>query len=170
MSVIGLCAKRSLGLFPWYPCKPRFSIDGCPEQICAWGDNTILVSPGRHHLRVWCASTARSSSFPTTLDRELNVADIRIDVPEAQTLRVVYMTAWHRHLVGKLDVVGTSDIGTPPAAAAPAPYAVAAPPASPAPRPGWHPDPAGRHGHRWWDGQQWTPTVADQDTRSYDPL
>jgi hypothetical protein len=26
---------------------------------------------------------------------------------------------------------------------------------------GWHPDPTGRHQHRWWDGARWTDAVAD---------
>ena len=25
---------------------------------------------------------------------------------------------------------------------------------------GWHPDPAGRHQHRWWDGAAWTTHVS----------
>ncbi len=27
--------------------------------------------------------------------------------------------------------------------------------------PGWHPDPSGRHEHRFWDGSSWTASVAD---------
>jgi hypothetical protein len=28
-------------------------------------------------------------------------------------------------------------------------------------QPGWHPDPGGRHEHRYWDGSRWTDDVAD---------
>src|SRR5919202_1517493 len=35
---------------------------------------------------------------------------------------------------------------------------------------GWHPDPVGRHEHRYWDGSQWTDHVADQGQMSTDPL
>jgi uncharacterized membrane protein len=34
----------------------------------------------------------------------------------------------------------------------------------------WHPDPAGKHDHRWWDGQRWTEHVADAGVASVDPL
>ena len=36
--------------------------------------------------------------------------------------------------------------------------------------PGWHPDPMGRHEHRYWDGTQWTDNVADQGEMSMDPV
>src|SRR3954451_15609782 len=36
--------------------------------------------------------------------------------------------------------------------------------------PGWHPDPLGRHEHRYWDGERWTDNVADQGNMSTDPL
>lgn len=26
---------------------------------------------------------------------------------------------------------------------------------------GWHPDPTGRHQHRWWNGSAWTDQVAE---------
>jgi hypothetical protein len=29
--------------------------------------------------------------------------------------------------------------------------------------PGWHPDPGGQSGWRWWDGRQWTGHVTDTD-------
>ncbi len=34
----------------------------------------------------------------------------------------------------------------------------------------WHPDPTGRHEHRYWDGEQWTDHVADAGEASTDPL
>ena len=40
---------------------------------------------------------------------------------------------------------------------------VAGPPAA------WHPDPYGRHEHRWWDGMQWTASVSDQGVVATDP-
>ena len=47
-----------------------------------------------------------------------------------------------------------------PAAAAPAPVT---PPAA------WHPDPTGRHQHRYWDGTRWTDWVADGGVTGRDP-
>ena len=35
--------------------------------------------------------------------------------------------------------------------------------------PGWHPDPAGRHELRWWDGSTFTDQVADGGVTSTDP-
>jgi hypothetical protein len=34
----------------------------------------------------------------------------------------------------------------------------------------WHPDPSGRHDHRYWDGTQWTDHVADAGVASNDPV
>lgn len=34
----------------------------------------------------------------------------------------------------------------------------------------WHPDPSGRHQHRYWDGASWTDHVADNGRQSTDPL
>jgi len=34
----------------------------------------------------------------------------------------------------------------------------------------WHPDPTGRHRHRWWDGARWTELVADDGLTGSDPL
>jgi hypothetical protein len=35
---------------------------------------------------------------------------------------------------------------------------------------GWHPDPTGRHQHRYFDGTNWTDTVADDGRTSSDPV
>jgi len=35
-------------------------------------------------------------------------------------------------------------------------------------RPGWLPDPLGRHQHRWWDGSSWTDAVVNDNTPSRD--
>lgn len=51
-----------------------------------------------------------------------------------------------------------------------APMAPALPPAPPAPAGGWHPDPAGRHELRWWDGHRWTESVSDAGSPGSDPL
>ena len=36
--------------------------------------------------------------------------------------------------------------------------------------PDWHPDPAGRHQYRYWDGRSWTDHVADNGQQAIDPL
>lgn len=35
---------------------------------------------------------------------------------------------------------------------------------------GWHPDPTGRHQHRYWDGRSWTEHVASNGATSTDPM
>jgi hypothetical protein len=42
--------------------------------------------------------------------------------------------------------------------------------AATAPAPGWHPDPSGRHEHRYWNGATWTDAVSDQGVTSSEPL
>ena len=165
MSGIQLRCKVFPGAFLLYFCKPRFSIDGSYEQIVSWGENPIPVPPGRHSLRVWY----NYITGPT------NVADTVVDVPP-EGLQVVYKTRWLVFLPGKLEVLGPGG--------GPAPYGhegAYAPQGGPGPVPqqqaaagapgaGWNPDPSGRHQHRWWDGSQWTPTVADNGVTAEDPL
>lgn len=38
------------------------------------------------------------------------------------------------------------------------------------PAPGWHPDPARRFEHRFWDGTRWTEHVSSRGVRSTDPI
>ena len=56
------------------------------------------------------------------------------------------------------------------ASAARAPVPVPPAPPSGHPPAGWHPDPAGRHWWRWWDGIDWTDHVADGGSPFVDPL
>lgn len=60
-------------------------------------------------------------------------------------------------------------IAATPSGPAPVGWGSAAAPGA-APPPAWYADPAGRHAHRYWDGAQWTPHVADGEQTSYDPL
>jgi hypothetical protein len=173
MSGIQLRCKIFPGAFLLYLCKPRFSIDGSPEQICTWGENPIGVPPGRHHLRVWF----KYITGPT------NVADLVLDIPPGQPVRVVYKSRWLVFLPGKIAIEGAASgayagaagaVGQPVGGPMPggpmpgeAPAAVPAAAATPA---GWNPDPSGRHQHRWWDGTRWTPAVADNGVTSDDPI
>src|SRR5688500_18577135 len=36
--------------------------------------------------------------------------------------------------------------------------------------PGWHPDPRGRHEHRYWDGTKWTDHVSDEGVTGQDEI
>jgi hypothetical protein len=63
--------------------------------------------------------------------------------------------------------------------AGPPVYPGAGPPAYPtgppiyptaAPPPGWHPDPSGRHQHRYWDGARWTEHISNGGVAGTDPV
>ncbi|HYF47297.1 MAG TPA: DUF2510 domain-containing protein, partial [Acidimicrobiales bacterium] len=60
-------------------------------------------------------------------------------------------------------------VSPPPVEDRPAPSTRPAPPPG-LPPAGWHPDPAGRHWWRWWDGVDWTEHVADGGSPFVDPL
>jgi len=220
MSGLQLRCKVFPLAFLLYLFKPRFSIDGSPEQVCSWGENSIPLAPGRHSLRVWY----KYITGPT------NVADAVIDVPP-EGLRMVYKTRWIIFLPGLLEPVGPAAGGPqhygqqaqpgygqqpqqpygqqqpaygqqpqqpqqaqqpygqnpsgpyPGAGGAPsggfpagggpsggAPAVAPTPQPSQAPPAGWNPDPSGRHQHRYWDGSQWTSSVADNGVTTDDPL
>jgi len=194
MSAIQLRCKVFPLAFLLYLFKPRCSIDGGPEQILGWGENTVPVPPGRHSVRVWY----KYITGPT------NVADAVFDVPP-EGLGLVYKTRWIIFLPGILEPVAPAyGQGMPYGQGAPSPYgqqqaalpqqqpyapqqyvpqaaqpqAQAQPLAQPQPQPqaaqappaGWNPDPSGRHQHRYWDGSQWTATVADNGVTTEDPL
>lgn len=166
MGAIQLRCKVFPGAFLLYLCKPRVAIDNSYEQIVQWGENTLGVPPGRHHLRVWF----NYITGPT------NVGDVLVDVSEGQPARVVYKTRWMIFLPGKLEVEGLPlqggypYAGGAPAAIPQAPQALPQAQAASQAPPGWNPDPVGRHEHRWWDGQRWTSAVADRGVTSDDPL
>jgi hypothetical protein len=70
----------------------------------------------------------------------------------------------NRKNIGRIHEAIVAALGTAPGAQ-PVGGAPAAPPVG-----AWHPDPAGRHELRWWDGQRWTESVSDGGATSTDPL
>ena len=61
-------------------------------------------------------------------------------------------------------VLGYGSPGAGPRASSPGP------PVPGAARPGWHPDPVGRHQHRYWDGTEWTEHIANNGASGVDPV
>jgi hypothetical protein len=171
VSAIHLRCKVFPGAFLLYLCTPRVSIDHGAEQICRSGEQAIPVAPGRHLVRVWFNYIVG----PT------NIGELVVDVAPGQPVPIVYKTRWLVFLPGKLEVVGVpqqyAQTQAPqygPAQQYAQTQAQQYTPAQPQPQPqvaaGWHRDPSGRHEHRWWDGRQWTPSVADGGATSTDPL
>lgn len=183
MASVQLRCKVFPGAFFLYLCKPRVSINGSPEQILTWGENTVPVPPGRYHLRVWF----------NYLTGATNTAQIVVDVAEGQAVPLVYKTRWLVFLPGKLEFVAApyaaSQQQMPPQQQMPQqqmPQQPMAPQQGAAPQQpqgaagqaqqstgtpqGWNADPTGRHQHRWWDGTAWTAAVADDGVTSQDPL
>ncbi len=173
MAVIQLRCKAMTGAWLTSFCRARYSLDGGPEVLCAWGDNMVYVPPGQHHLRVWynyIGPTNRGETVLATSD-------------ERPTF-VVYTTRWNIFLKGKMEVDGMLVAangaplgpgpsaalipgGPPIAGAAPAPGQAQAQAQNP---PAWHPDPTRRHELRWWDGQAWSGSVSDNGVVTTDPV
>jgi hypothetical protein len=129
--------------------KPKLQLDGYDPVQGPWGTGVLPVPPGRHQLKCW---------FTWGLFSHGGQASIEVDVPEGALVRLRYRApTWFVFLKGKWRQDET-------VAFSPSPFA----PAAPALGPGWHPDPSGRHGLRYWDGSAWTPNVSDGGVASTD--
>lgn len=69
-----------------------------------------------------------------------------------------------------LELGSAATVPTPAATETDAPAAAGVEPATDGPAAGWYADPAGRHGHRWWDGTGWTDRVSDGGVEGTDPV
>ena len=157
--------------------KPKASINGGQPFPISWGTTPVPVAPGRYQVDVWLPYL-----FFTTMGKNGAV----IDVPAGGAVRVSWRSPWLVFLQGKITVAGPWPLaeGAPGSQAAPwaggagagggswsggvptaQPVAAAAPGAG-----AWHPDPTGRHQHRWYDGAAWTDQVADNGANSTDPI
>jgi hypothetical protein len=185
MAVIQLRCKAMTGAWLTSLCTARYSLDGGPEVLCAWGDNMLHVAPGQHHLRVWY------KYIGTT-----NLGETVLTATEERPTLVVYTTRWNVFLKGKMEVDGMfvapngAPLGPGPSAAlipggpmAPgmppghgmpphdaAPVSASASAQSAGNPPAWHPDPTRRHELRWWDGQAWSGSVSDDGVVTTDPV
>ena len=144
--------------------KPALELDGGQPVRVGWGVTQIPVTPGRHQVVAYC---------PYLFFRRMGESAIVLDVVPGQVVQATWSAPWLAFLQGRWT--------SPTAAAAPASAHVSAqhmpmqqtPPqpavtaAAPA---GWHPDPTGRHQHRYWDGRAWTANVATNGTTATDPI
>ncbi|HEX2578136.1 MAG TPA: DUF2510 domain-containing protein [Aquihabitans sp.] len=149
--------------------KPQASIDGSAPFPVRWGPNLIPVPPGRHQVEVWVPYL-----FLTRMGRNGAI----VDVPPGGVVQVTWRAPWLVFFQGKIGVAGPFPLGgaaaaplAAPPSLAPATAAAAATPAPATAGPaGWHPDPAGRHEQRYYDGSTWTEHVVDAGTQTTDPL
>jgi hypothetical protein len=96
-------------------------------------------------------------------------------VPAGGAMRVSWRSPWLVFLQGKVQVAGPWPLAEGAPGQQSAPWAGGTPAAQPvaaaaASGGGWHPDPTGRHQHRWYDGSAWTDQVADNGANSTDPI
>jgi uncharacterized protein DUF2510 len=139
------------GFFPLafilFFCTPHFSIDGSPPIRGKWGDNLFPVAPGRHEVTAW---------YPYGFIKRASKATLIVDVAQGQVAQLTYRPniLYIVFLAGRLKQVGVRPIQVQAAAAQPA---------------GWHPDPAGRHQMRYWNGSGWTDDVSDAGVAAKDP-
>lgn len=113
-----------------------------------------------------------------TLAAALRSGQVRffLSVAGGFVLFTAVVWAYGRHLARRPEPFGEA-AGAPQAAPRSAPAEEDSPPAEgtgeagPAvPPAAWHPDPTGRHQHRYWDGARWTAWVADAGITGRDPL
>jgi hypothetical protein len=94
MSTINLVTKFFPLAFILYFFPPRVEVDGGPAQKLRWGQNTLEVAPGTHHLTVY---------YPYLfIIRKANRADIDVTVAEGQTVTVTYKSRWLVFIPGKI--------------------------------------------------------------------
>lgn len=160
------------GFFPLafllYLFPPKCSIDGSADISLRWGDNSLPLAPGRHHVRVW---------FPYIFVRQCGAAETVLDVGDTGLALEYKAPMWWMFSPGKLAIPGYGPAPSAVGGAMPHVYhqpqpgptgpPAAAPGATPA---GWHADPTGRFEHRYWDGQAWTAHVARGGTQGSDPI
>jgi hypothetical protein len=157
----GLEIKAGFIFFAWilYFVKPQFSIDGSPPIQGQWGDNLIPVAPGRHQIVAW---------YPYFFIKQASRAELVVDVAQGQVAQLTYRphVLYIVFLAGRLKQIGVRAIQGP-AAAAQLPQSAAG---GAGQAPGWHPDPAGRHEMRYWNGTGWTEDVSDKGVAAKDPV
>jgi hypothetical protein len=129
-----------------FPAK--MSIDGSAPIPASWSTNLVPVTPGRHTVKFWWLAYWFLPS---------NSAELVVDVPAGQVVQLVYKPRWLIFIAGVLQAIGVRGMVNQAGAAATAQAA------------GWHPDPAGRHEMRYWNGSGWTDDVSDAGVAAKDP-
>jgi hypothetical protein len=96
MATINLKTRFFILAFVYYIFPPRVVIDGGEAQKVRWGDNTLQVTPGNHHLKIY---------FRWLWIITAGKAKFDVSVQEGQTVDVVYKApSWFVFLPGKVKV------------------------------------------------------------------
>jgi hypothetical protein len=141
----------ALTLFTLYLFSPKISIDGSQPMPAKWGDNLVPMTPGRHLISFW---------WPLYWVIPASRAQLVVDIQPGQVAQLLYQPRWIWFLEGRMQQVGVRPMQVGAAGA------IAGSAAQPA---AWHPDPAGRHELRYWNGTAWTDDVSDGGVTTKDP-
>ena len=129
--------------------KPQVSINGAPPFQTRWGQTPVPVPPGRYQVEVW---------LPYLFFTQMGKNGVIVDVPPGGAVRVWWRAPWLVFLKGTITV---EDLSAVDARQDPTVSAAAG---------GWHPDPAGRHEQRYFDGTGWTDHVVSGGVQSTDAV
>jgi len=153
-------------------------------SLMSWGENLGVqvgqLEPGVMQVAIrsdvkfglvdWGKNAKNINQFFAALDAELGLTGPLPGVPPQPTppsqMTPQQMSPGPHGAMSPRPVFNPG-VGVPgPGPCGPAPVA----PAAPGPPAGWHPDPAGRHEYRYWDGVAWTDQVSDAGAVASDPL
>ena len=138
-----------LSIFTIYLFQPKIVLDGGQPIPAKWGVNHVPVMPGRHAVKVY---------WPAYWFIPSNVAEVSVDAPQGQVAQLRYHVNWLFFLPGSMEQTGVRT------------FVQQQPTAVPQTAAGWHPDPAGKHELRYWDGSAWTDDVSDGGVAAKDSL
>jgi hypothetical protein len=168
-AAIHVDATHSALQFVLSGCTPVASIDGGQPFAIRWNQPTpVGVAAGAHRVTVWC---------PYAGSPQMGLASVDVQLAPGQGVLATWAAPGTALGQGTFSLAGAA---APPAA--PQQYGQQqygqqqysqSPPQygqqQAAPSAGWHPDPAGRYAHRWWDGTRWSDQVSDGANVGPDP-
>lgn len=163
-SAIHVLATHNALQFALNGFSPLCSIDNGQPFTLAWQYATpVGVAAGPHRVTVW---------VPYSTSPQMGLASVDFQLVPGQGVLATWSAPGTVFGAGSFRLEAASG----PAGDASqqygggyAPQAPAQPQQAAAPGAGWHPDPAGRYLHRWWDGARWSEQVSDGTNVGPDP-
>lgn len=160
-AVIEVKASFIFLAFLLYFFKPQAAINGGAPFAVTWGSTPVPVPPGRYQVEVW---------VPYLFYRNMGRNGVVVDVPAGTSVQVAWRAPWLAFLQGKISVAGPQPAGVRGSWPGSGGALGGRPQSPPAPAGDWHPDPSGRHEHRYYDGTAWTEHVVDGAVQGTDPV